>query len=402
MISLDEAQSLIYRQLASLPVERIGMLEAYERVLAEEISAPLDLPPFHRSPLDGYALKGEDTRDAAPDKPCRLKLVEKIPAGHAPRQEIVPGTAARIFTGAPIPFGANTVVRQEDVREEGDRVLIFQPVEPYSNFSRRGEDVLLGESVLHQGQLLTPACIGMLAALGIVEVRVFQRPQVGIISTGDELVAPPQPLLPGKIYNSNVYTFAGLVTRSGGLPRIYPTVVDRVALQQEAFLQALRENHLVITTGGVSVGEFDVVKEAIEAIGGTLLFWRIAMKPGTPAMAAKVGDKLIIGLSGNPAAATITYYLLVHPAIEALAGRKEVGLTRVRARSEDVFTKTSGQRRFLRAKAYHRDGQLWVKLTGKQNPGVLKSMIYSNALIDLPPRHSLAQGEMVDVLLLPF
>lgn len=402
MISLDEAQSLIYQQLGSLPVERIGILEAYERVLAEGISAPLDLPPFHRSPLDGYALKGEDTRDAAPDKPCRLKLVEKIPAGYAPRQEIVPGTAARIFTGAPIPSGANTVVRQEDVREEGDQVLIFQPVEPYSNFSRSGEDVLLGEPVLHQGQLLTPACIGMLAALGIVEVPVFQRPQVGIISTGDELVAPPQPLLPGKIYNSNVYTFAGLVARSGGLPRIYPTVVDRVALQQEALLQALRENHLVITTGGVSVGEFDVVKAAIEAIGGTLLFWRIAMKPGTPAMAAQVGDKLVIGLSGNPAAATITYYLLVHPAIESLAGRKEMGLTRVQARSEDVFTKTSGQRRFLRAKAYHRDGQLWVKLTGKQNPGVLKSMIYSNALIDLPPKQSLARGEMVDVLLLPF
>lgn len=402
MFSLEDAQSIIGQHLVSLPAERIGILEAYERVLAQSIIAPLNLPPFNRSPLDGYALQGEDTRGATPDKPCCLKVVEKIPAGYAPQREIVTGTAARIFTGAPIPPGANTVVRQEDTRQEGDKVLIYQPVEPFSNFSCLGEDVNQGESILEQGQILTPACIGMLASLGIVEVPVYQRPKIGIISTGDELIAPPQPLPPGKIYNSNLYTFAGLVARSGGLPRLYPTVADQVALQQEALLHALQENHLVITTGGVSVGEFDVVNKTIESIGGTLLFWRIAVKPGTPSLAAKVGDKLIIGLSGNPAAATITYYLLVHPAIESLAGRKETGLPRVQARSEDAFTKTSGQRRFLRAKAFYRDGQLWVKLTGKQNPGVLKSMLYSNVLIDLPPRQTLVEEDLVNVLLLPY
>jgi molybdopterin molybdotransferase len=402
MIALDEAQSLICQQIKSLQTEKTSILEAYERVLAEDIHAPLNLPPFNRSPLDGYALQGEDTQGANPNQPCRLKIIEKIPAGYAPQKLIVPGTAARIFTGAPIPPGANTVVRQEDTREEQDEVVILQTVAPFSNFSRCGEDVIRGERVIESGQLLNPACIGMLASMGMVDVSVFQRPRVGIISTGDELVAPPQPLPIGKIYNSNLYTFAGLVARSGGLPKLYPTVVDQVSLQQQALRQALQENDLVITTGGVSVGEFDVVNEAIEALGGTLLFWRIAMKPGTPALAAKVGDKLVIALSGNPAAATITYHLLVHPAIQLMGGCKELGLTIVQAKSEDVFSKTSGQRRFLRAKAYHRDGQLWVKLTGKQNPGVLKSMLYSNALIDLPPRQALTQGDMVNIILLPF
>lgn len=385
MISLERALEVVLARVKAVEPETVRLAEAYQRVLAEKVRSQVDMPPFDRSPLDGYAYFASDLDST----PLSLQVVSEVPAGVWPDRPIGAGECARIFTGAPIPPGANCVVKQEDTERTGNQVLIHQPVSANANIVKQGEEIKVGESVLAQGMLLTPSAIGMLAALGIEEVKVYRRPRVGVLSTGTELMDVGSPLLPGKIYNSNTYALKGLLLEAGCEVKVAPFVSDDLQATIEA-LEDLRDMDIVVTTGGASVGEYDLIRDALTGLGCELLFWKLNLKPGTPAAVAIKGDQLYFSLSGNPAAAMITFELLVRPALRKLKGRPAPERV-FPVRMDNAFGKSGKQRRFLRARAVFRNGEIWADVNYAQGSGVLRSMIGSHLLIDVPGGHGAVQ-----------
>lgn len=401
LVSLEDALSLILPRVHSVAAERVGLNEALGRILARDVVAPFDVPPFNRSPLDGYALRAEDVAAAAPGNPIRLQVVRELPAGKYSSQVVYPKQTVKISTGAPIPDGANAVVRFEDVRRAGAQIQVFQPVQPFSNYCFAGEDMYRGETVVCEGTLLGSAAIAVLASLGYARVPVYRQPQVALLSTGNELVEGPGPLQPGKIYNSSLPGLAAAVTHLGAEAVVLGTAPDRPGLIGRAISQALELGDLVLTTGGVSVGDYDLVRRALALVGARILFWRVNIRPGTPALAAVKDGKLIIGLSGNPAAAFISFHVLARPVLAKLTGLGRYLPLRTSARFIDSYSKTCGQRRFLRGHAFPEDGEYKIKLSGLQSPGMIKSMLDCNALIDLPPHSGgIKPGDRVEVILL--
>lgn len=399
-IPLEEAQKIILDNAAIAGTEVVGLMDSVNRVLAEDIYAVVDQPPFDRSPLDGYAVRSSDTKAAAGDNPAGLRIAAEVAAGYMAEEPVAPGTAVKIMTGAPIPLGADAVIKFEDTEEEKGWVLIFAPVKENSNLVRAGEDVKKGEKLIEKGTVINYGEIGMMAAQGKAKVKVYKKPRVAVISTGDELADIGEPLGLGKIYNSNLYAVGAAVVESGGIPVLMGAVPDRVDESLEKLKEALFQADIVLTTGGVSVGDYDVVKDVFKGVGAELLFWRMAMKPGTPAVCARKGEKFLIGLSGNPAAALVTYELLVRPLLYKSGGRKNYMPEKITAEMNDDFSKISGQRRFLRANVFFRAGTAVAALTGRQNPGVMRSVMGCNALIDLRPGGALAKGDRADVILL--
>lgn len=385
MISLERAQEIVFAQIHPTETEKVKLSEAYQRILAEPVTSPLAMPPFDRSPLDGYAYLAGDLDPT----PLILQMVSEIPAGTYPDRELQRGECAKIFTGAPIPAGANCVVRMEDTEFQEGQVLIHRPVLPGANIVRQGEEIREGEVVLTPGTLLTPPTVGLLAALGVQEIIVYRRPRIGLLSTGSELLEVGQPLVPGKIYNSNTYTLQGLLLEAGCEVKVASFVPDRLPETIET-LESLRDMDAVVTTGGASVGEYDLIREALDGIGCELLFWKVNLKPGTPAAVGIKGEQLYFALSGNPAAAMVTYELLVRPALTRMAGlRGEEVVFPVRMATN--FGKSGKQRRFLRARAIFRDGEIWADPDYAQGSGVLRSMIGSNLLVDVPGGHGPVQ-----------
>ncbi|MBE3587439.1 MAG: molybdopterin molybdotransferase MoeA [Thermoanaerobacteraceae bacterium] len=400
MITLEEALETFLSRVRLVEKEEVALLCAYERVLAEELVAPHDQPPFDRSPLDGYALKGEDIAHASLQSPARLKVTESLPAGHLPAGRVEPGTAMRIMTGAPIPPGADTVVRLEDSRESNGWVEIFVSLPPGSNVVPAGEDIREGELVLKPGTLLKAPETGVLAALGVPLVKVFKKPRVAILSTGDELAGLEEELTPGKIRNSNLYTLAALIREAGGIPVMLGNVPDRLEETVMKIGEGLQGADLVLTTGGASVGDHDLIREAMIRAGARLLFWKVKMKPGMPVVAGEAEHKLILGLSGNPAAALISFEVLVRPLLKKMGGCQDLFRPRVTVRLLDDFPKAAKQRRFLRAQVGIMGGELAARLTGRQGNGVLKSSLPANALLDIPAgRVPLKKGERVEAIL---
>ncbi|MTV50643.1 molybdopterin molybdenumtransferase MoeA [Heliobacillus mobilis] len=398
---LEKAQECLWNYPLRPPmVEPLPILNAQNRVLGEDLFAPYSLPPFDRSPLDGYALLGEDSLGASKKNPKVLTVVDRIPAGHIGRRELQAGECARIFTGAPIPLGANAVLRQEDTESAGETVRLLSEVTPGANISRAGEDVSAGEPILTRGTMIGPAELALLAALGVDPVPCYARPKVGILSTGDEIVALTSPLTPGKIFNSNMYLLAGYVSRDGGEPVLLGSVHDKVELIQARIQEGLAQADLIITTGGVSVGDYDVVKEVHHELGAKGLFTKLDIKPGTPMTASGLGEKLFIGLSGNPGAAAVTYELTVRTLLRNWAGRKDGQLSKVRARLTESFSKISNQRRFLRGRIEWVEGEYRLSFTGKQNPGVMKSLLDCNCLVEVPAQKRLLSDDWVEAILL--
>ncbi|MBC9786179.1 molybdopterin molybdotransferase MoeA [Heliobacterium chlorum] len=398
---LEKAQDSLWNYPLRAPmVEPISILNAQNRVLGEDLYAPHSLPPFDRSPLDGYALRGEDSLGASKKNPKVLTVVDRIPAGHIGRRELQAGECARIFTGAPIPLGANAVLRQEDTEPEGETVRFLSEVTPGANISRKGEDVVAGEPILTRGTMIGPAELAILSALGMDPVPCYARPKVAILSTGDEIVELTSPLTPGKIFNSNMYLIAGYVSRDGGEPILLGSVHDKEELIQARIQEGLAQADLILTTGGVSVGDYDVVKEVHHELGAKRLFAKLDIKPGTPMTASGLGEKLLIGLSGNPGAAAVTYELTVRTLLRNWAGRKDSQLSKVRARLTEGFGKTSGQRRFLRGRIDWVNGEYRLSFTGKQNPGVMKSLLACNCLVEVPPQKRWMSDDWVEAILL--
>lgn len=382
MIELEKARKIVLSCVQTLGTEKISLVNSYHRVLGQTVRSPISIPPFARSPLDGYAYQA----DALALAPLRLKVVSEIPAGSWPERPIGPGEAALIFTGAPLPVGANCVVKLEDTEREGEHVLILKPVLGGANVVPRGDEIKEGDVLLEAGTLLTPQAVGLLAAVGLEYVEVFRRPRVGLFSTGSELLEAGQPLLPGKIYNSNSYTLRGLIQEIGCDVTVLPVVPDRLP-ETLAALKALQDMDVIITTGGASVGDYDLLVQALEQFGCKMLFWKVNMKPGTPVSVGVKDKQVYFSLSGNPAAAMVSFEVLVRPALQKYTGNVNYLNDECLVRMSGEFKKSGKQRRFLRAKLTCRDGEIWADPAPAQGSGILRSMVGSHLLVDVPSNH---------------
>ena len=400
-LSAEQAIETLLAQPVLQRIETVPLAQAVGRVAAEDVAARLAVPPFDRSPFDGYALRGIDTAGATRENPVTLTITEEIPAGTVPRVPVGPGQAAKILTGGPMPFGADTTVKYEDTEFGADYVKIFAPCKPWSNVARAGEDVAVGTVLARQGDVLEPALVGLLAGQGMDEVTVYARPRVTVLSTGSELLQPGQPWQQGKIYNTNTIYITSLLRAQGVDALDGGTVEDDLEAISRRLMTALADSDMVITTGGASVGDYDWAKGAAEAIGAELLFWKFAQKPGGSALAAMKDGKLLLSLSGNPGAAALTLLRVGMPYIRKLSGRREVLPEQFTARMEKPFGKSTKAQRVLRGHLTHRDGQVYFCHHEGDGNGILSSLLGCDALGVMPENSPpLEAGEMIEVFCL--
>jgi molybdopterin molybdotransferase len=415
MISVEEALEKVFSYVAVLEPEQKPILDCLGQVLAEDVYSAVDIPPMDNSAMDGYAVRAEDTRGATETSPRNLAVVGEIAAGAVPAEQVRPGTAIRIMTGAPLPEGADTVVRFEDTDEVGRRssggdpshIGILCQVNKGLNVRRRGEDIPKGELVLNKGTILRPQEVGVLASLGRSTALAIRRPIVAILATGDELVGVDQPLAPGKIYDSNTYTIAAEVSRYGGIPKILGIGRDSVQSLTKKIRQGL-DADLLITSGGVSKGDYDIVKDVL-AEHGEVSFWTVCMKPGKPlafgtfkkTQGGKKRNVPHLGLPGNPVSSMVTFEQFARPTILRMMGKNVLTKPTIRAIIDDDIRVTDGRRLFARVTVTKRGGQYHASLAGPQGSGILTSMARANGLAVIPENSKGAKaGDMVDVQML--
>ncbi|SDM31334.1 molybdopterin molybdotransferase MoeA [Halarsenatibacter silvermanii] len=402
-IELNEAKSLLASHIKKFAPLEVPIMEAAGRVSAKKIKAPMDQPPFDRSPLDGFALKAECSRGASEDSPVELEIIDWIYAGDAGETKIGDGQAARIMTGAPIPPGANCVIRQENTAWDENTVKIFDSLKPGQNYAPAGEDINKGDLLVEKETLLKSSQIAVLASMGLQEVEVMPKPAVSVLTTGNELVPLGNDLERGKIYNSNNYMMTTRLDEIGADVVTNRVVSDKKTLIEKNIKELVPESDFIVTTGGVSVGEKDLMLEVFSELGAEILFWKLDLKPGTPIACAVYEDTIIFGLSGNPAAALITFDLLVRNIVVQVNGLNHLDLKRTRATFVDDFPRSSSTRRMLRGWFVNSEDGGIVRLSrGKQRPGVLKSTLECNCLIDIPEGSPpVSEGQEVEVLKLP-
>ncbi|MBT2794716.1 molybdopterin molybdotransferase MoeA [Paraburkholderia strydomiana] len=410
---LATADALATLLSAASPVigsEFIPTLEASGRVLAADVVSPLDVPPMNTSSMDGYAIHAADVTTHGNR---RLPVSQRIPAGHAP-EPLKPGTAARIFTGATVPPGADAIVMQEQTEADGDEVTILHSPRPGEWITAQGADIQSGSVILPAGTRLTPQALGLAASVGCAELEVRRRVRVAVFFTGDELTMPGEPLKPGAIYNSNRFTLRGLLEKLGCEVSDFGIVADRLDATRDLLRKAAHAHDLILTCGGVSVGEEDHVKPAVEA-EGRLAMWQIAMKPGKPLAfgavrrgagsgetsanhasdakhAAASGETFFIGLPGNPVSSFVTFLLFVRPFILRLAGVQAVAPRALSLRADFTQNKADRRNEFLRARINNAGG---LDLFPNQSSAVLTSTVWGDGLIDNPPNHAISAGETV-------
>ncbi len=400
MISVHDALLTILDTVSPLAGERVGLLDAVGRVLAEDIRSEREVPPFANSAMDGYAVRWDDIRDTAVDLPVTLGVLEVIQAGMVPTQAVTPGTASKIMTGAVMPSGADTVVKVEETEERDGRVWIKRSERSGNNVRESGEDIHRGQVVLEKGRVLRPADIGLLASVGRSLVLVHQRPRVAILSTGNELAEVDEALQPGQIVNSNAYTLAAAVRDAGGLP--VPLTIARDTLEEirAALAEAVRHD-VVLSTGGVSVGDFDFVKQAMDELHMHRLFWQVAQKPGKPLTFGLLRERPYFGLPGNPVSALVCFYLYVRPALRRMGGHEKLFSPVVTATIGEDIAKAKGLTEFVRCRMTHVHGHYTAHSTGNQSSGVLSSLSLGEGLVIGPPEFStLPRGMNVKVLVL--
>ena len=396
--------------LPATDTQLLSTFDALGRVLAADVCSNLDVPPADNTSMDGYALRCADLAAPAASQriaglialpialPIALLVSQRIPAGTVPTA-LVPGTAARIFTGAQIPPGADAVVMQEQCRSEGEKVFIDANPTPGQWIRRQGEDVRRGSVVLSAGTRLTPQAMGLAASVGAASVRVARRPRVALFSTGDELVMPGEPLKPGAIYNSNRYTLRGLIQQLGGECTDLGIVPDKLDATRAALRDAAQKSDLIVTSGGVSVGEEDHLRPAV-ALEGSVDLWQIAIKPGKPLAFGSVrrGDAStahFIGLPGNPVSSWVTFLLLVRPVLLRLQGATQIEPKTIAMRADFDWPHPDKRREFLRAR---RNAEGGLELFPNQSSGVLTSTVWADMLIDNPASKPIARGDMVQAL----
>ncbi|HZJ76927.1 MAG TPA: gephyrin-like molybdotransferase Glp [Oscillospiraceae bacterium] len=402
-VSIERARKILLDRNIKPKITDMPILDSLDYILAEDIKSDTDMPPFDRSPLDGYAIRSEDTVGASEENPVTLETIDNIQAGYVSKKTIGSGQAIRIMTGAKIPEGADAIIKYEDTVFTEKDVKIFGGCKPNSNIVKAGEDILKGEVVLKKGKTISPADIGILATLGKERVKVYKRPKIAILATGDELVNINEPLREGKIRNSNSYTIGAQVKKIGSEVKIFDICCDNIESIKRELDLALEWGDIVITSGGVSVGDADVVKEAFKEVGGEILFWKVKMKPGSPIAVAKRGDKLLFGLSGNPAAAYITFEKFVRPTILKLSGETKYDFIKVKSILESGFTKVSRKNRIVRAKTYYKNGGFFTELPDKHGSGILSSLSETNSLFYIAPETGpYKPGDEIEVELLNY
>lgn len=401
MISPREALEIVLHDVPLLDCEPVRLSDALDRVLAEDVRSDRDVPGFRNSAMDGYAVRAADTRGASASSPVTLRVLEMIPAGKAPAHEIRPGTASQIMTGAVVPDRADAVVKIEDtLRGAGDTVAVTCEASPGQNVRLPGEDVRRGEVALSGGRLLRPADIGVLASVGSAEVSVRRRPLAAVLTTGDELVDVADSLALGKVVDSNAYALAAAVREAGGVARVFGIVPDSPPALRAAFAEAL-EADVVLSTGGVSVGTFDLVRKTLADLGVKELFWKVAQKPGKPLAFGRRGATLVFGLPGNPVSSLVCFYVYVRPALRAMLGLPELHARTVHAVAGEDIKVAPGLTEFVRCTLPIEDGIRQARPAGSQSSGVLRSMALADGLLVSPPGKGLIpRGEAVRVMLL--
>ena len=397
VLSVEEARERILATVRILEPERVSLLQAAGRVLAEEVTSERDIPPLDNSAMDGYAVRGADVSQAS----ARLQIVGQVAAGHISETTVGPGQTLRIMTGAPVPAGADTVVRFEDTRSDGDWVEVIRAYSTGKNVRAAGEDVYAGQMVLEPGKVLRPQEIGMLAAVGRMEATVARRPRVAIMATGDEVVPPDQPPGPGQIRDANSYTIAAQVQAFGGLPLLLGVARDEETLVRQGMREALeQESDFIITSGGVSVGDFDLVKQVLAA-EGEMHFWSLNMKPGRPMAFGVVDGVPLLGLPGNPVAAMISTQLFARPALLKMQGFSDWPHQVIQARLKEPVARKDGRRHYLRVHLIETERGYEAALTGDQGSGILNSLVQADGLAVIPEEaQRLPAGAEVAVILL--
>ncbi|MBI4330382.1 MAG: molybdopterin molybdotransferase MoeA [Chloroflexi bacterium] len=414
MISVEEALGKILSFVSVLPAEEKPILECLDQVIDEDVYSPYDAPPLDNSAMDGYAVRSTDTRGAGPSSPKMLKVIEEVPAGSMPTRKVTPGTAVRIMTGGPIPEGSDAVVQFEDTDEiertrgggHPQAIGILKEARPGLNIRSAGEDIKKGALVIKKGAVLRPAEIGVLATVGRAAARVIRRPVVAVLATGDELVDVGQPLPPGKIHNSNTYSVAAQVKRYGGIPRVLGIARDNV----EHLIASIRsglDTDMVLTSGGVSAGDYDMVKNVL-AREGEISFWTVRMKPGKPIAFGvfRVNGKkerIIphLGFPGNPVSTMVSFELFARTAILKMMGKTTLEKPWVMARMADRVMNRDGRRVYARVIVSRTNGGYLARLTGEQGSAILTSMALADGLAVIPEDVTeVKEGDTVKVLML--
>jgi len=413
LLSVEQALEKILSYVGVLEAESRPVLDCLGQVLAEDVYSAINIPPLDNSAMDGYAVRAEDTRGATEQSPRLLRVIDTVTAGSISEYEVKPGTAVRIMTGAPLPKGADSVVKFEDTDETqrqrvSDEIGILREAEPGQNIRRAGEDIARGSLVLSRGVVIRPSEVGVLASLGRNEVKVIHRPVVAILATGNELVDINQPLPRGKIYNSNSYSVAALVQRYGGIPKILGIALDSEASLVVSLRKGL-DADMLITTGGVSMGDYDVVKDVLVK-QGEIAFWTVQMKPGKPlafgtvkglSETGVVRNIPHLGLPGNPVSAMVTFELFARPAILKMMGKKNLAKPAIEAVIEEPIVNSDERRVFTRVIVKKRGGQYFARPTGPQGSGILTSMSLANGLAIIPEDKSgVEAGDVVQVMML--
>ncbi len=400
MISADQALQIVLENVAPLGVERVPILEALGRVLAEDIRSSRDIPGFDNSAMDGYAVRAADVAKASEASPVKLKVVETVGAGQMPTRRVSAGEAARTMTGAPIAEGADAIIQVERTRGTGDIVEFLVAADKGAFIRPRGEDLHRGELVMSTGKLLTPADLGMLASVNRAMVEVIRRPRVAIVATGDELVDVDQPPTGAQIVNSSAYALASAVREAGGEPTILKVARDDAREIRDRLAEAMTFD-AVLSTGGVSVGQFDHVKGALDELGMRQLFHGVAQKPGRPLKFGTVGYRPIFGLPGNPVSTLVCFYLYARPAILKMRGVRRVGLPRVIARCAVEIKTSKDLTEFVRVKV-ERQADGWIATpTGSQGSGIFSSLSRADGLLIGPSTETILKlGAQATVLLL--
>jgi molybdopterin molybdotransferase len=398
MLELEAARDRILALLPAPRAEGIPLAEAQGRVVAATIASPVSLPGFDNSAMDGYAVRAADLQRASSATPVSLRLRGRAPAGEIFTGEVAAGDCVRVFTGSPLPPGADSVIMQEDTRADPVQPGIVQflgSIKPWENVRFRGEDLKQDAVIGQPGDMITAGRLALFAAAGLDRVQVGSRPVVGLLATGSELIPPGQRLAPGKIFESNRTGLAALTVRAGAIPKIFPLVRDTLADTRTALESALQNSDLLVTSGGVSVGETDFVKESFRQLGGELDFWKVAIRPGRPFAFGRCGDKFLFGLPGNPVSAFVTFLLLVWPALARWQGARQVTLPARQASLAEPLSNPGDRRHFLRVKV---DAAGLAHNAGPQASHALASLAVANGLVDVPPQTTLPAGAVVPVL----
>ena len=375
--------------------EELALFESYGRVLAQDLESKVNHPDADNTSLDGYACLEADTLSATPEHPVKLRLIGEAPAGKPFDGTVKPGEAVSVYTGAPIPKGADAVIRVEDTRREGGLVLLFAPASP-KDIRHKSDDLKAGEVYLRRGDLLTPGRVALAAAMGYAKIPVLRKPRVGILSTGDEVMEPGEALPYGGVYNSNSYSLAGLVLEAGGEPVLLGKVTDQPEKVRHKLQQAAKLD-LLLTSGGVSMGEYDVVRQLLER-EGRIHFWKVKMQPGGPLLLAEWDGLPLFGLPGNPVSSMVTFFLFGRAFLFKLLSRTDAPYSAIHAIADTPFKPAPAKRVYRRAVLSYQPDGYHVASTGNQSSGVLRSMAAGNALVVLEPGAAACSGEVVQVI----